>query len=98
MPILRLPNKPLRARSESGERYKKNATGTFEMIEGGVAAGSIEFRKAAQQDGGKRITEYSNKEWQEYYAESFSLYTTDPATLRRLRPKVYAFFNKKHPK
>ena len=67
-------------------------------MRGGTAAGSIEFRQAAQQDGGKRITEYSNKEWQEYYAESFSLYISDPGTLERLRPNVFAFFNKKHQK
>lgn len=86
------------ARSESGERYIKGTSGKFEMIEGGTAAGLIEFRQAAEKDGGKRITAYSNKEWQEYYAESFSLYITDPGTFQRLRPNVHAFFSKKHPK
>ncbi|HLO18748.1 MAG TPA: hypothetical protein VK206_28210, partial [Anaerolineales bacterium] len=85
------------ARAGSGERYSKDASGTFKMVEGGTAAGSIEFRLAAGKDGGKRITTYSNKEWQEYYAESFSLYITDPGTLQRLRPNVYAFFSKKYP-
>jgi hypothetical protein len=86
------------ARSESGERYKKDVSGRLEIVEGGTAAGSIEFRQAAQKDGGKRLTAYSNKEWQEYYAESFSLYMTDPGTLQRLRPNVHAFFSMKHPK
>lgn len=85
-------------RADSGERYQKNRTGTFEMVEGGTAAGSIEFREAATKDGGKRITEYSNKSWQEYYAESFSLYVTDQDTLQRLRPKVFEFFVRHHPK
>ncbi len=84
-------------RSESGQRYK-DVKGTFETVQGGTAAGSSEFRKAAEKDGGQRITAYSNKEWQEYYAESFSLYATDPAALARLRPNVSAFFSKKHPK
>lgn len=91
-------NALLAARSESGERYHKDQSGKLEMIEGVVAAGSIEFRKEAQKDGGKRITNYSNKEWQEYYAESFSLYITDPGNLQRLRPNVYAFFSIKHAK
>ncbi len=86
------------ARSESGERYQRDKSGTWEMVEGGTAAGSIEFRQAAAKDGGKRITKYSNKEWQEYYAESFSLYMSDPGTLQRLRPNVFAFFQRKHPK
>src|SRR6185437_3441378 len=82
-------------RSESGERYTKDATGTFVMGQGGTAAGSNEFRQAAAKDGSKRITEYSNKEWQEYYAESFSFYISDPTALQRLRPHVFEFFNKK---
>jgi hypothetical protein len=87
-----------RTRSESGERYEKDASGKFEMVQGGTAAGSVEFRRAAGKDGGKRITEYSNKEWQEYYAESFSFYISDPGTLQRLRPNVFAFFKRTHPK
>lgn len=86
-------------RSESGHRYQEEGvSGEFKLVEGGIAAGSIEFRKAAEKDGRKRITSYSNKEWQEYYAESFSLYITDPVILQLLRPNVYAFFRKKHPK
>ncbi len=85
-------------RSESGQRYEKDASGTYQTVQGGTAPGSIEFRQAAQKDGGKRITEYSNKEWGEYYAESFSLYISDPSTLQRLRPNVFAFFKRKHPK
>lgn len=86
------------ARSESGERYIEGTSGAFERVEGGTAAASIEFRKAGEKDGGKRITAYSNEEWQEYYAESFSLYITDLEMLQRLRPNVYGFLSKKHPK
>jgi hypothetical protein len=35
------------------------------------------------------ISNYSNKNWSELYAESFALYTTDPATLKLLRPNPY---------
>lgn len=86
------------ARSESGERYQSDAGGTLTMVEGGTAAGSNEFRQAAVKDGGKRLTEYSKKEWQEYFAEAFSFYITDPATLKRLRPSVFRFFNTKYPR
>ncbi len=85
-------------RADSGERHQKDATGTFQMVQGGTAAGSIEFRQAAATDGAKRITEYSDKEWGEYFAEAFSLYITDPETLRRLRPHVYEFLARHHPK
>jgi hypothetical protein len=68
------------------------------MVEGGAGAGSNEFRQAALKDGGKRITEYSKKEWQEYYAESFSLYISASGTLQRLRPNVFGFFQRKHPR
>lgn len=85
-------------RADSGERYQKDRTGTYEMVEGGKAAGAIEFRQAAAADGGKRITAYSDKEWQEFFAESFSLYTTDPETLQRLRPHVFQFLVRHHPK
>lgn len=81
------------ARSRSGYRWQWNLqTGVFETVEGGTAAGQNAFRLAAQQDGGTRITQYSNKEWQEHFAESFSLYMSAPDTLRRLRPHVYDYF------
>jgi hypothetical protein len=35
---------------------------------------------------------------QEAYAEAFSLYTTEPETLRALRPKIFAFFKDKQGK
>ena len=66
--------------------------------EGGTGAGSSAFRQAAQQDGGVRITSYSTREWQEYFAESYSLYMTNPAVLQQLRPNVYAFFVANHPR
>lgn len=80
------------ARSRSGFRWQRNAQGVFEHVQGGAAAGSNAFRLAAQQDGAIRITHYSDTDWGEYFAESFSMYIAAPDTLRRLRPHVYDYF------
>ena len=85
------------ARAGSGERWEM-VEGQHEMVEGGTAAGSSAFRRAAGQDGSVRVTEYSDREWQEYYAEAFSLYITDPAVLQQLRPRVYAYFVAHNPR
>jgi hypothetical protein len=44
------------------------------------------------------VTEYSNTNWTELYGESFALYITDPATLKLVRPNIYAYFVKKFPR
>lgn len=81
-----------RARSRSGFRWQRNAQGEFEHVQGSTAAGSNAFRLAAQQDGATRITHYSDTDWGEYFAESFSMYIAAPETLHRLRPHVYDYF------
>ena len=86
------------ARSGSGFKWAPDATGTFTTVEGGTKANSNAFRLAALKDSGARVTKYANKDWGEYFAEAFSLYISDPKTLERLRPNVYAFFVKNHPK
>lgn len=87
------------ARSRSGYRWQQNAqTSVFESVQGGTAAGNNAFRQAAQQDGGARITRYSDKEWGEFFAESYSLYITAPETLRRLRPHVFEYFARTLPR
>lgn len=60
-------------------------------------AGSNEFRKAALRDGNLRLTDYSEKGWNEYFAEAFSIYIADPEALRRLRPNLFAWFDKTYP-
>jgi len=85
------------ARSASGHRWQLQS-GTWEIVQGGTGAGSNAFRQAAQQDGGVRVTDYSNTEWQEYFAESYSLYITNPTVLRQLRPRVYAYFVATYPR
>jgi hypothetical protein len=86
-----------RARSLSGYKWQKNAAGDFETVEGGKAAAKNEFRQAALKDGSTRITKYSEKEWGEFFADSFSLYITAPETLRQLRPNLYDYFVKNFP-
>lgn len=88
----------LAARSASGQRYIKPKTGPFTTEEGTTKADSIDFRKAALKDSSTRLTQYSNTEWQEYFAESFSIYIADPTLLKRLRPNVYAYFETNYPK
>ncbi|MDB4881899.1 MAG: hypothetical protein JWL95_665 [Gemmatimonadetes bacterium] len=56
------------------------------------------FREAMTKDGGVRPTAYSDTAWEEAFAEAYALYTTDNATLRRLRPSVHAFLVKKFPR
>jgi hypothetical protein len=86
------------ARSRSGERWQQTASGEWTNVQGPVAAGNIAFRQAAMQDGPRRLTSYSNADWGEYFAESFSMYITAPDTLRRLRPHVYDYFVRTFPR
>ena len=84
-------------RSASGYRWQQQA-GVWDVVEGGTAAGNNAFRLAAQQDGAVRVTEYSDTEWQEYFAEAFSLYITNPTVLQQLRPHVYDYFVSNYPR
>lgn len=85
------------ARSQSGLRWQLGRSGDFEEATGGAGAAGNEFRQAALRDGQTRVTQYSEDAWEEYYAEAFSLYVTDPETLRRLRPNVYDYFARRLP-
>jgi Domain of unknown function (DUF4157) len=44
------------------------------------------------------ISDYGNTNWTELYAESFAVYSTDPSTLKLLRPNIYAYFAAKYPR
>jgi hypothetical protein len=61
---------------------------------GGALATSAEFQEALRLDGGKAITDYAKKDAHEHYAEAYSLFISEPDTLKLLRPKVYAYFLK----
>jgi hypothetical protein len=56
-----------------------------------------DFRAAVAKDGA-RATDYSDKAWEEAFAEAYALYVSDAATLQRLRPAVYAYFAKRFPR
>jgi hypothetical protein len=42
------------------------------------------------------ITEYSDKDFMELFAESYALFVLDPDKLRLLRPKTFAYFQKRY--
>lgn len=84
------------ARSLSGARW---SGGNPSTVTDDLAARAAQpaFRQAALQDGGpagrQMPTTYPHPEsvWQEYFAESFSIFQTSPDLLRRLRPNVFRF-------
>jgi hypothetical protein len=77
--------------TESGHVVKKGT-----LVEDKTA--KTEFRTAVATDGKARATDYSDTAWEEAFAEAYALYTTEPATLQRLRPAVHAFFVKRFPR
>jgi hypothetical protein len=90
------------ARSRSGARW---TTGNPAEVTDELAARARQpaFRKAALLDGGgtrRMPTDYPNPEsvWQEYFADSFSLYQTSPDLLRRIRPNVYRYMEQGFPR
>jgi hypothetical protein len=99
----------LAERSLSGTRYRQRpGSGDFEQVDARTETAGNDFRQAAMRDGirpGRRasdpltggITAYSNTDWQELFAESFSLYVNDPNTFRLLRPNLYAYFSSRFP-
>ena len=80
--------------TESGMRFQpEKGTGNTELRDDPKAASA--FKTAAQAASAVRISPYAEESWEEYFAESFALYITDPATLKRLRPKLHEYFEKK---
>jgi hypothetical protein len=74
--------------TESGMRFQTPKGGGQAELKDDPKA-NTKFQKAA---AGKRISPYAEDSWEEYFAESFALYITDPDTLKRLRPKIYEHF------
>jgi hypothetical protein len=66
-----------------------------------AATGAGSFREALTQDGGlaKGVSTYSatTSDFDEYYAEAFAMYQSQPDTLKALRPNVYAYFKIQYP-
>ena len=43
------------------------------------------------------VTEYSDTDYQELFAELYSLYVSNPTVLQQLRPRSFAWFRAKYP-
>ena len=83
--------------SLSGSHTIKKPDGTFTDEIAKDAKGN-KFRDAAKKDGGKAATSYGDTDWQEAFAEAYSLYLTSPDTLKALRPNVFDYLDKSLPK
>lgn len=89
--------KVLAARSLSGTRtVRKPRSADFEDVIGTDVKG-VKFREAAAKDG-KAVTAYGEQDFQEAFAEAYSLYITSPETLKALRPSVFEYLDKNLPK
>jgi hypothetical protein len=55
-------------------------------------ASSREFQAAARADSPHAITEYGKRNWEEHYAEAYSMFIAEPDTMKLLRPHVHAWF------
>ena len=66
-----------------------------------AATGRGSFRAAVQADGGvaKGVSTYAatTTSFDEYYAEAFAMYRSQPDTLKNLRPNVYQYFSTQYP-
>ncbi len=90
--------KVLAARALSGTKtVKKPGKADFEDVIGTDVKG-IKFREAAKKDGGKAVSAYGEKDFQEAFAEAYSLYITAPDTLKALRPNVFEYLDQDLPK
>jgi hypothetical protein len=90
--------KVLSTKSVSGTKtVQKPGSADFEDVIGTDVKGN-QFREAAAKDGGKAVTAYGSKDFQEAFAEAYSLYITAPDTLKTLRPNVYDYLDNNLPK
>ncbi len=80
----------------------RTSSGTQTVQKGAVAddvigAGTTDFRDAVKKDG-KNVSKYAEKDWQDSFAEAYSLYLSAPSELLLLRPATHAYFVKAMPK
>jgi len=85
------------SRSLSGTKIVKQQTGDLEQVIGTDVKGA-KFRESATKDGGKAVTSYGDADFQEAFAEAYSLYVTSPDTLKALRPHVFDYLDRNLPK
>jgi hypothetical protein len=93
-----------KATNEAKKKVKdfRTASGTQTVDKKGVAtdvigAKTTDFRDAVTKDG-KKVSRYAEKDWQDAFAESYSLYLSAPSDLLLLRPATHAYFVKAYPK
>jgi hypothetical protein len=79
------------ARSRSGHDHEHGDTDA-------ATATATDFTRAVTADGGVTLTAYAESSraedhhLRETYAEAFSMFITEPQTLRAMRPNLYAYF------
>lgn len=88
--------KVLSTTSLSGTTTRKDRSGGFVDVIG-TAVGRNAFRQAQAKDG-TAVSKYGEQDFQEAFAEAYSLYITSPQTLKALRPHVYDFLDRSLPK
>ena len=71
------------------------AEGSKGVVADAYVRNDAQFKEAARKDGGraKAITEYAKTDDNEFFAECFALFIQQPATLKALRPNIYAYFD-----
>ncbi|MEP7309651.1 MAG: DUF4157 domain-containing protein [Acidobacteriota bacterium] len=71
------------------------AEGPKGVVADAYVRNDAQFKEAARKDGGraKAITEYAKTDDNEFFAECFALFIQQPATLKALRPNIYAYFD-----
>ena len=80
-----------RAGSKTARRSGTKPTGRTRTVNGRSTPDGNKFREAVKKDGGKGVSRYGETDWQETYAEAYSLFITSPDTLKALRPATYAY-------
>jgi len=94
----------LKARAYSGVRMvpkgpaKPGRRADLEDSLGPAGPDNIEFREAVLKDGKRRLTDYSEQNWGEAFAEAFAIYHNTPDEMKRLRPNLFAWFSKTFPR
>jgi hypothetical protein len=79
-----------KASSRSGTKTVKTKDGGFtDVID---KSASTSYRTAARKDGPKAVSSYGDTDWQEHFAEAYSLFITSPSLLRSIRPTTFAWF------
>lgn len=89
--------KTVEKKPPKGEKVDPAAPKDYEDVISATDAG-IAYRAAVRKDGKVDVSKYAEDDWQENYAEAYSLFVTAPTTLKSLRPNTYDWFVKNLPK